>query len=180
VQLRKGGLTHQSLSVVRSLTQEFKKPVIVLYGWPDLETFPRTVLEAGAIAVLRVPPNPEEFERAVKECLDPNHSEKPFSPSGYDFNRPYMDLDSLDLFTAVRAKDARKYGKTVRAFVLSNREYQRRFGRFAKQNNMKPPPGSHIHIMLGYLVVRRLGTPAQYETWMPDYVFEGLYEKEEA
>jgi hypothetical protein len=42
---------------------------------------------------------------------------------------------------------------------------------------MKPPPGSHIHIMPGYLVVRKLGTPDQYETWMPDVVFEELYEK---
>jgi hypothetical protein len=32
--------------------------------------------------------------------------------------------------------------------------------------------------MLGYLVVRKLGTPDQYETWMPGKVFEELYEKQ--
>ena len=43
---------------------------------------------------------------------------------------------------------------------------------------MKPPPGSQIHIMPGYLVVRKLGTPDQYETWMPDQVFKELYERQ--
>jgi len=38
------------------------------------------------------------------------------------------------------------------------------------------PPSSHRHIYLGYLVVRKLGTPDQYETWMPDLVFDELYE----
>jgi hypothetical protein len=97
--------------------------------------------------------------------------------SDYNINRPYLGLDSMGLFTAIRPKDARRYGRTVRAFLLSNREYKRRFDRFRKENNMKPPPSSVIHIMLGYLVVRRLGTPNQYETWMPDHVFEELYEK---
>lgn len=97
--------------------------------------------------------------------------------SKYDFDRPYLDVDSMDLFAAIRASDARRYGKTVRAYALSNKEYQYRFARLGKKNNMKPPPGSHIHIMPGYLVVRKLGSPDQYETWMPDMVFEELYEK---
>ena len=29
--------------------------------------------------------------------------------------------------------------------------------------------------MPGYLVVRRIGTAGQYETWMPDQIFEELY-----
>jgi hypothetical protein len=95
-----------------------------------------------------------------------------------DFNDPYLALDSMGLFTAIQPSDARKYGKTVRAFALSNREYQRRFNQLGTKNNMKPPPGSHIHIMPGYLVVRKLGTPAQYETWMPDQVFDELYQKQ--
>lgn len=95
----------------------------------------------------------------------------------HDFNRPFLDLDSMDLFTAVRQKEARMFGRTVRAFPLSNREYLHRFHDLGTKNNMKPPPGSGIHIMMGYLVVRNLGTPRQYETWMPDDVFEELYEK---
>ena len=98
--------------------------------------------------------------------------------SDYDFNRPFIDLDSMDLFTATRTSDARRYGKTVMAYALSNREYKHRFNRFGKKNNMKPPPGSQIHIMPGYLVVRKLGTPDQYETWMPDQVFKELYERQ--
>jgi len=48
--------------------------------------------------------------------------------------------------------------------------------RFNSSRKMQPPPSSHIHIHLGYLVVRKLGTPDQYETWMPDLVFDELYE----
>src|SRR5262245_20616722 len=97
--------------------------------------------------------------------------------SDHDFNRPYLDLESMNFFTSVRKSDARRYGKTVRAFGLSNREYQRRFNRLGRQNNMKPPPGSEIHIMPGYLVVRKLGTRNQYETWIPDYVFQEIYQE---
>jgi hypothetical protein len=84
----------------------------------------------------------------------------------------------MERFSAIRAGDARRYGKVVMAFALSNREYQHLFNRLGKENNMKAPPGSYIHVMPGYLVVRKLGTPDQYETWMPDLVFEELYEQE--
>ena len=97
--------------------------------------------------------------------------------SEYDFNRPYLEQDKMDVFTAIERTDAIKYGKTVKALSLSNREYKYRYDRLKKKNNMKPPPSSHIHIMPGYLVVRQLGTPRQYETWMPDTVFKELYVK---
>jgi len=84
----------------------------------------------------------------------------------------------MESFTALPKDVALKYGKTVKAMQLSNREYKHRFSRLAGQNNMKPPPGSEIHIMPGYLVVRKLGSPEQYETWMPDHVFEEIYEKQ--
>ena len=60
---------------------------------------------------------------------------------------------------------------------LSNREYLRRFNRLAKTNNMKPPPSSHIHIMTGYLAIRKLGSPQQYETWIPNEAFEEMYKE---
>ena len=90
----------------------------------------------------------------------------------------FLDLESMDRFTAIRASDARRYGKVVMALALSNREYQHRYDRLAKENNMKSPPGSRIHVMPGYLVVRKFGTPDQYETWMPGDVFEELYKRE--
>jgi hypothetical protein len=83
----------------------------------------------------------------------------------------------MGIFYAIRANDARRYGREIRALAISNREYQDRFNRLGKSNKMKPPPGSHIHIMPGYLVVRKVGTSDQYETWMPDHVFEELYEQ---
>ena len=95
--------------------------------------------------------------------------------SYFDPNRPYRDHASMDCFDARHQDIARKFGKRVKAMVLSNREYKYRFDRLADKLSMKPPPSSVIHIMLGYLVVRKLGTPHQYETWMPDDVFEELY-----
>ena len=92
-----------------------------------------------------------------------------------DYNQPFLDLDKMGFFTAVEAADAKKYGDKVRAYPLSNRSYLHRFHRLAKQNRMKDPPQSGNRIMPGYLVVQKLGTPQQYETWMPEDVFEELY-----
>lgn len=94
--------------------------------------------------------------------------------SGYDFERPFISQKALQAYTAVDAADAKDYGKTVRAGQLTNLEYKSRFGRLRRENNMKPPP-SCGRIFMGYLVVRNPGTPRQYETWMPDHVFEELY-----
>ena len=98
--------------------------------------------------------------------------------TGYDHNRQYCDHNEMDLYTAVKKHIALRYGKKVRAMELSNREYLHRYQRLAKANNMRPPPGSEIHIMTGYLVVRRLGTPQQYETWIPHEAFPELYRKD--
>jgi len=92
-----------------------------------------------------------------------------------DYNRPFLTLEEMALFSAIHASDARKYGRKVRAYPLSNRSYQHRFNKLAKQNNMKDPPKNGNRIMPGILVVRKLGTPQQYETWMPEEVFEELY-----
>ena len=51
-----------------------------------------------------------------------------------------------------------------------------RYTKFSSSRRMQPPPSAHRHIYLGYLVVRKVGTPEQYETWMPDHVFDELYE----
>lgn len=96
----------------------------------------------------------------------------------YDINRPFIETATMESFTARQKDVARRFGKTVKAMELSNREYKYRFQKLARANNMKPPPSSFIHIMSGYLVVRKLGWPGQYETWMPDDVFEELYEKQ--
>lgn len=96
---------------------------------------------------------------------------------GPDFEDCFAYVASMALFTAVRAGDARRFGSKIRALAISNRGYRHRFNRLGKNNNMKPPPGSNIHIMPGYLVVRNLGTPNQYETWMPVHVFGELYEQ---
>ena len=83
----------------------------------------------------------------------------------------------MEAFSALQSDVGRKYGTTIKALGLTNREYNQRFQKLAIANNMKPPPGSNIHIMPGYLVVRRLGLQGQYETWMPDHVFDELYVK---
>lgn len=92
----------------------------------------------------------------------------------YDFNRPYLDLDQMRLYEAIDRVTRESYGAFVRAAELSNSEYNARYERLGRANNMKSPP-DRGRIFSGYLVVRKLGTHAQYETWMPDYVFEELY-----
>ena len=97
--------------------------------------------------------------------------------TGYDFNRPYVEADSLAMYRAIDAEVAARYGKVVRASSMSNSEYAARHARLSGTNSMKPPP-SHLRIFGGYLVVRRLGRPDQYETWMPGAVFDEIYEPE--
>ncbi len=91
--------------------------------------------------------------------------------SGYDFNRPFINEKAMEHFFAIDRETASRFGKKVKATELSNMEYKIRFGKLCSENNMKPPP-SCGRIFSGYLVIRRLGTRAQYETWMPDHVFE--------
>lgn len=94
--------------------------------------------------------------------------------SEYDFDRPFVDASTLPVYATIDRDVARRYGQLVRAAELSNSEYGRRYQRMSAANNMKAPP-SHHRIFGGYLVVRRLGTPDQYETWMPDHAFAEIY-----
>lgn len=90
--------------------------------------------------------------------------------------RPFVSLEQMGSYSARDRETARKYGSVVKAAEITNRDYGYRYNKFSSTRAMKPPPSSHIHIYLGYLVVRKLGTPAQYETWMPEFVFDELYE----
>ena len=92
----------------------------------------------------------------------------------YDYDRPFIAHGNMRTYVATDAETASEYGRTVKATELSNVEYKIRFGKLKRENNMKPPP-SCGRIFMGYLVVRCLGTQQQYETWMPDHVFEELY-----
>jgi hypothetical protein len=94
--------------------------------------------------------------------------------SEYDFERPFISQDALTTYVATDRDIASQYGKTVKATQLSNIEYKLRFARLGRMNNMRPPP-SFGRIFGGYLVVRKCGTPHQYETWMPDHAFEEAY-----
>ena len=94
--------------------------------------------------------------------------------AAYDYDRPFIAQGNMPTYVATDAETASEYGRTVKATKLANVEYKIRFGKLQRENNMKPPP-SCGRIFTGYLVVRRLGTPQQYETWMPDHAFEELY-----
>jgi hypothetical protein len=95
--------------------------------------------------------------------------------TGYDYDRPFVSQMALQAYTAIDATEGARYGKTVKAAPLSNIEYKTRYSHLESENNMKPPP-SCGRIFMGYLVVRKYGTPEQYETWMPEHVFEELYQ----
>lgn len=90
--------------------------------------------------------------------------------------RPFISLEQMGNYSARDAETAKKYGSIVKAAAVSNRDYKYRYEKYSSSRSMQPPPSSHMHIHLGCLVVRKLGTPDQYETWMPDHVFEELYE----
>ena len=92
----------------------------------------------------------------------------------YDYERPFVDAESIPLYEAVDAGVSARYGRRVRATKLSNIEYKIRFDRLHRTNNMKVPPGTG-RIFGGYLVVRKLGSVHQYETWIPEDAFEEIY-----
>jgi hypothetical protein len=92
----------------------------------------------------------------------------------YDYERPFLPQSKMGTYVAIDPDAAANYGRTVRATETSNIEYKLRFDRWSRENNMKPPP-SCGRIFMGFLVVRRLGTKHQYETWMPDHAFKDVY-----
>ncbi len=94
--------------------------------------------------------------------------------TGYDFNRPFADSSTFASYVAIDGEVASRYGQTIQAMEMSNAEYDARYKRFLNSNNMKPPP-SHGRIFGGYLVIRKLGTSEQYETWLPDHAFAEIY-----
>ncbi|EQM66131.1 hypothetical protein L682_26910 [Aquipseudomonas alcaligenes OT 69] len=91
----------------------------------------------------------------------------------YDLNRAYIQVSDMPIFEAFKGAPVAGH-LIVRACELSNREYGHRHQKLAKSNNMKHPPSAD-RIFAGYLVVRNIDTPTQYETWMPGHVFEDLY-----
>jgi hypothetical protein len=92
--------------------------------------------------------------------------------------RPFVALERMASYFARDRQTAQKYGPIVKAVEISNRDYSYRYKKYSSSQAMKPPPSSHIHVYLGFLVVRKLGTPGQYETWMPSDVFDELYAAE--
>jgi len=76
--------------------------------------------------------------------------------------RPFNSLEHMKAYAARGNEFARKYGQIVKAAEISNRDYRYRYSKFS--------------MFLGYLGVRNLGTSEQYETWMPNHVFNELYE----
>ena len=93
----------------------------------------------------------------------------------YDYQRPFVERNGLREYVATDRTVSRRYGSVVIATELSNKEYKIRYDRLHNEHQMKPPPSS-LRIFPGYLVVRNLGTPHEYETWIPDHAFDDIYE----
>ena len=94
----------------------------------------------------------------------------------YDFTRPFVDRKDLCEYVAMDNTVAGRYGSVILATELSNKEYKIRFEKMQDARRMKPPPSS-LRIFPGYLAVRNLGTPTEYETWIPDHAFDEIYRK---
>ncbi|WP_020161261.1 hypothetical protein [Methylobacter marinus] len=88
--------------------------------------------------------------------------------------RPFVTDADMTPYLACDRKTGTLYGKKVLAVQIANIDYKIRFNKSASSRKMQPPP-SCGRIFLGYLVIRKLGTPLEYETWMPEDVFEDLY-----
>lgn len=86
----------------------------------------------------------------------------------YDFDRPFVDSAQLPTYVATDVEEGRLYGKSVRAVEISNAEYSARYRKLSEDRTMKAAP-SHSRIFPGYLVVRKIDTNSEYETWMPDH-----------
>lgn len=95
---------------------------------------------------------------------------------GYDFSKKFIDTNAMDDYRSIDPDTTKRYGSKVKAMLISNREYQHCFDKLNSSRTMKHPPLSG-RIFLGYLVVRNLGTKNEYETWIPDHVFEEIYER---
>lgn len=118
-------------------------------------------------------------EANLHNWLKKNNIKKQVSESankGYDFNKPYTKKSDLSIFTATDKETRKRYGNSVKALYLSNREYKFRYDKLHKQHKMKKPPLSG-RIFGGYLVVRNLNTTNEYETWIPDHAFEEIYKE---
>ncbi|TNC82853.1 MAG: hypothetical protein C9356_03010 [Oleiphilus sp.] len=95
----------------------------------------------------------------------------------YDPKRPFTTYNEFDEYIAADSKTATRYGKKVIAIELANIEYKFRYQKFRSTKKMKPPPSTG-RIFSGFLVVRKVGTEEEYETWMPCHVFHELYKKQ--
>lgn len=94
--------------------------------------------------------------------------------NGYDFERPFADASTFLEYLSIDEDTSSRFGRVVRAKVMSNAEYDIRYQRLSSTRQMRRPP-SHLRIFQGYVVIRKLGTKDEYETWMPDHVFEEIY-----
>lgn len=92
-----------------------------------------------------------------------------------DFQKPFIEKNKLSLYLASDNETAILYGEKVRAIEMSNVDYSIRYQKFSSEQKMKPPP-RHGRIFAGYLVVRKLSSKDEYETWMPGDAFEDIYE----
>jgi hypothetical protein len=115
----------------------------------------------------------EESNAKNSEGAAPNE----LKPCIHDYNRPFIKYKDFKKFVARDKETESLYGKFVLAASLVNIEYKTRFYKLEKQNNMKPPPRCG-RIFPGVIVVRNLGKKGQYETWMPEDVFEEMYKED--
>ena len=60
----------KALQLVQFLRNEYKRPVIALYGWPDGPLFPEKAKQFGATFCIKLPPTQEEFQESIEMCME--------------------------------------------------------------------------------------------------------------
>ena len=83
--------------------------------------------------------------------------------------RPWVTREQMALFKARDRKTAKLYGPTVAAAEIANVDFKLRYAKFSRERKMSDPP-SCGRIFMGYLVVRRLNTPEEYEKQIAVFV----------
>lgn len=94
----------------------------------------------------------------------------------FDHSKKFMDSRAMHKYRSIDKSTAKKYGEYVFANEMTNAEYDQRYARLKNTRRMQHR-NPYRRIYPGYLVVRKMDTKEEYETWMPDHAFEEVYEK---
>ena len=73
------------------------------------------------------------------------HKNRGYGMAAHDWDRPYIALDQMPLFTAIDRKAAQMYGPKVKAAAISNIDYKMRFGKLSSNDETAAQHRANLH-----------------------------------